>query len=338
MACVRLDASNLPALARGCAVLSAGGGGDTSVPAAMAALAVASHGPVEVVDLADLPADALVMPCGLVGAPTVADERMWSGDEGAVLRDAVEDLHGAEVRALMCFGIGGANGLLPVTWAALAGLPLVDADGMGRTFPQLHQQAMHLAGVPASPVVLTDGRGNTLVLRAADDRWAERLARGAAASLGGVCAGAVYCMTAAVAREAAIAGSVSRALALAAELEAAPLIEGKVVDIERRAGDGFARGSVTIEGLGVERTRQLRVELQDEFTVALEDGAVVAAVPDAITLLATDTGEVVATEAVRFGQRVSVIVVAAPAVWQGARGLALVGPQAFGYPVDGATA
>ena len=345
---MRLDASNLPALARGCALLGAGGGGDPDVSLTMALRAVGEYGPVRLVAVDDVPADGLIMPCGLIGAPTVAIERVWNGDEGRMLRDAVETLEGRHVDAVMPYEIGGANGLLPVTWAARLGLPLVDADGMGRAFPEMQQQAMHLAGVPASPVVLTDGRGNVVVLRALDNVWAERLTRNAASGLGGVCAGALYCMTGARARDAVIAGSVSRAIglgeamanasrggsvAVARALGATLLIEGKIIDVERYTDGGFVHGSATVEGLLADAGRQLRLELQNEFLVALEEGAVRAAVPDVISVLATHSGDPLVTELLRYGQRVSVITTPGPEVWRSAAGLAVVGPGAFGYRV-----
>jgi hypothetical protein len=347
---VRLDASNVRALARGCAVLGAGGGGDPGLGLAMALLAIAETGPVEVVEVAALAADRLVMPCGMVGAPAIADERMWNGSEGAVLCDAVERLHGAPVGALMCLGIGGANGLLPVTWAARAGLPLVDADGMGRTFSHLEKQTMSLAGLTVSPVVLTDGRGNIVRLQGVDDAWAEHLARGAAASLGGVCAGALACMSGEQAGSAVIQGSLSLAVrlgeamgtgALGASiagigeaLGGVVLIQGTVVDLERHADRRHARGSVTIRGNGPDAGRQLRLELQSEFLLVIEDGVVCAAVPDIICLLALDTGDPVASERLRYGQAVAVMAAPAPAVWHTAAGLELAGPRAFGYDVD----
>ncbi|MGH2532999.1 MAG: DUF917 family protein, partial [Thermomicrobiales bacterium] len=88
---MRLDTSNLQALARGCAVLGSGGGGDPDLGLLMALRAVEEHGPVSVVALADVPPQGLVMPCGLIGAPTVANERIWNGDEGGILRAAVQD-------------------------------------------------------------------------------------------------------------------------------------------------------------------------------------------------------------------------------------------------------
>jgi DUF917 family protein len=347
---LQLDESNLPALARGCGMLASGGGGEPHLGLTMARLAVREYGPVPVISLADLDAGGLVMPCGLIGAPSVAGERVWSGDEGAALRSCAEATRGGEVVALMCFEIGGVNGLLPITWAARLGLPLVDADGMGRAFADPHRQAMRLAGVPASPVYLSDGRGNTLVLHAADDISAGRLARGAAFSLGGVCAGAIYCMTGEQARTAAIGGSISLALALGAAagdagagpaiaaavdvLGAVVLVEGRVADVERQSEATPVRGSATITGTGPDAGRELRLETQDEFLLAFEDGAVCAAVPDIICVLAGDGGEPVQAERLYFGLAVAVLAAPAPGVWGTAAGLALAGPRAHGYAVD----
>ncbi|MEA2457607.1 MAG: uncharacterized protein QOC95_579 [Thermoleophilaceae bacterium] len=345
-----LDASNLPAVARGCAVLGAGGGGDTYLELSMALRAVEEHGPVPLVRLAELPDGGFVMPCGSIGSPEVASERLWTGDEGSVLRDALEAIRGERACGLMCLAVGGANGLLPITWAANLGLPLVDADGMGRAQSALQRQVMHLAGLPAGPVVLTDGRGNTLELRPADDAWAERLARGAAGTLGGICAGAMYSMTVAEARAAAIQGSISRAFRLGdafgavgdagepATLEeavgGAVLMLGKVVHVERRVDDRFVHGSATVSGTGEYEGRQLRLELQNEFLLAIEDGELRAAVPDVISVLASDTTDPVDTQHLAYGQRVTVLALPAPDPWRSEAGLWLAGPRTFGYDVD----
>jgi DUF917 family protein len=187
---------------------------------------------------------------------------------------------------------------------------------------------MHLAGVPASPVAVTDGRGNTLLVEAADDRAAEQFVRAALAGMGGIGAAALYSMTAAQARDAAISGSLSRAYTLgrAQPEELTVLIEGRVIDIERR-NDG---DSATVRG----DARRLRLELRGEYLLALEDGAVIAAVPDIICVLAAESGEPVAADALRHGAAVTVATLPAPAVWRTGRGLELVGPGAFGYDAD----
>jgi uncharacterized protein len=346
---MHLGLEHLDELGLGCALLGAGGGGDVGIALVMARDAIERHGPVDVVATDELAADDIVMPCGLIGAPTVVLERIWNGDEGRVLRDTVETQLNRSVAALMTFEIGGSNGVLAVCWAARLGLPLVDADGMGRALPELQQQTMHLAGIPASPLVLTDGRDNALIIRSADNLWAERLARSGTASLGGACAGALYCMTAAEARRGAIQGSISRALAIGAGMRSRTaerialitdamggreLIDGKLIEIERETSGGFVRGSLTVEGMDRDEGRHLRLEFQNEILIAFEEGVAVASVPDILTVLSRDVGLPIATELFAYGQRVSVIACPSAARWREPDGLALVGPRAFGYELD----
>jgi DUF917 family protein len=330
-----LEETDLPVVAQGCAVLGAGGGGDPDLALAMARRAIREHGPVRVLAVDTLDPDDVLMPCGLVGSPTVATERIPSGDEAGVLCGAVEDRRGAPVVALMPYEIGGANGLFPIAWAARLGLPLVDADTMGRAFPSLRQLAVGRGEVSVTPMILTDGRGNALVIDAADDAWAERLARDSATSLGGVCAIALACMSGREARAAAVGGSLSRALVCGAEPDCGgtPLIEGRVQEIARRLDGTLIGGSATVQGTGADRGRRLRLELQSEFLLALEDGEIRAAVPDIIAVIAQQSRVPLATERLRQGQRVRVVALEAPATWRTPEGLAAAGPPAFGLDI-----
>jgi DUF917 family protein len=347
----------LRALAKGCAVLGAGGGGDPYIGLLQALQATADFGPVPLADLDELPGDALIMPCGMIGAPTVHIEKIENGDEGGRLRGHLEQLAGRPVAALMSAEIGGSNGLAPIAWAARLGLPVVDADGMGRAFPEVPQVSMDLAGITPSPCVMTDERGNLAVFRTISGQWLERLARAAAVEFGGAAASTEYTMTVAQARSATVRGSVSLAIrigravtgagragtgvgplaALLAELAgigAFPLATGKVSDVERRTTKGFVRGSVVVEGLGDDKGRLIRLELQNENLVAIEDGRVLASVPDLISVLDTQTADAIATERVRYGQRVTVIALRCDPVWRTERGLSAAGPRAFGYDFD----
>jgi uncharacterized protein len=339
----------LRALARGCAVLGAGGGGDTYLTLLQALQATEDYGPVALVDVDELPDDALIMPCGGIGAPTVSIEKIENGDEGDRLRAHLEFLAGRSVAALMAGEIGGGNGMLPITWAARMGLPLVDADGMGRAFPEVPQVTMQLAGISPSPAVMTDERGNLVLFQAISGHWMERLERAAAVEFGGAASSTEFTLTAAQARTATVRNSVSLAIriggavldatgrpvdALIAEIGAFRLVGGKVADVERHTTSGFVRGSVVIEGLGDDAGRLIRLELQNENLVALERGHVLASVPDLISVLDSETADAVATEQIRYGQRVVVIAFGCDPVWRTEPGLALTGPRAFGYDFD----
>ena len=345
-----LDETTLPALARGCAILGAGGGGDTQTGLLAGLQAVGDFGPVPLVDLEDLPDDDLLMPCGGVGAPTVSIEKIESGDEGGRLREGVEAFWGRSVVALMAAEIGGSNGLIPVLWAARMGLPVVDADGMGRAFPEIPQVAMEVAGISPNPAVMTDERGNTIVFNGIDGDWMERMERASAVEFGGMAWSSEYQLTVAQAKDGAVVDhAVSLAIrigtvvleaehdpvaALAREIDAAILVAGKVVDVERRTTKGFVRGSATIEGLGDDVGRTLRLEIQNENLVALEGERALATVPDIISVLDTESAEAVSTERLRYGQRVTVIAFPCHRIWRTQRGLELAGPRHFGYDMD----
>ncbi|HEX2424758.1 MAG TPA: DUF917 domain-containing protein [Actinomycetota bacterium] len=345
----QLDESNLRALAVGCAILGAGGGGDTKVGLLWALNAVREHGPVPVVDLDELEDDQLVMPCGGIGAPTVGIEKIDRGDEVLRIRPYVEELWGKPVVALLAAEIGGTNGMAPAAWGAVAGLPVVDADGMGRAFPEVPQVTMAVAGVSHNPAVMTDERGNVVIFRGIDGHWMERMERALAVEFGGQASSSEYQMTVAQAKTATVRGSVSLAVrigqvlaeaehdpvaALAQAIDAAVVIAGKVVDVERRTTAGFVRGQVTVEGLGDDAGRTVRLEIQNENLVAIEGDVVHAMVPDIITVIDTEAGSAIQTERVRYGQRVSVIAFPCDPIWRTEAGLALAGPRAFGYDLE----
>lgn len=344
-----LDVDVLPAHARGCAILGAGGGGSPQVGLLAALQALEEFGPVPLVDLDDLPDDGLIMPCGMVGAPTVSLEKPGNGWEGVWLRDRIEALTGQKVAALMCTEIGGANGCEPIGWAARMGLPIVDADGMGRAFPEMPQVSMHIAGIRPDPCVITDERGNVSVLYPTSGQWLERLCRSTAVAFGGRGVTSEYLMTAAQARTATVRGSVSRAIMigqliaesdddsvgrLLAAVDGFRLIEGKVVDVDRRTTGGFVRGSIIIEGLRGDSGRLVRIEIQNENLVALEDGKVLASVPDIITVLDTQSAEAITTEMLRYGQRVTAVAFPCDPIWRTDKGIESTGPRAFGYEFD----
>ena len=344
-----LDPDSLRALARGCAVLGAGGGGDPYLGLLQALQATEDYGPVPLVDIDELPDDSLVMPCGGIGAPTVSIEKIENGDEGGRLREHLEFVTGGQVTALMAAEIGGSNGLLPVAWAARMGLPLVDADGMGRAFPEVPQVTMYLAGIPPSPAVMTDERGNLVVFQAISGHWMERLERAAAVEFGGAASSTEFSLSAAQARTATVRNSVSLAIrigeavahaegspvaALIAEVGAFRLLSGKVSDVERHTTSGFVRGSVVVEGLGDDAGRLLRLELQNENLVALERGRVLASVPDLISVLDSETADAIVTERIAYGQRVTVIAFPCDPVWRTGPGIDVAGPRAFGYEFD----
>ena len=336
-------------LSLGAAVFGSGGGGDPLLGFHMASQAIARSGPVPLLDLDELADEQLILPICMMGATTVMVEKFGSGSEALRLQEAVETATGAEAAAICCLELGGLNGVVPFAWAARADLPVVDADLMGRAFPELQMTTAALAGVSVSPAAMTDERGNVVTLSTTTAKWAEDLARSVCTAMGAEATICLYPMTVGTAKTATVRNSITRAIsagrvmleasddpvgALCEHLDGYALIEGKVVDVDRRTTEGFARGSATIEGVGTCAGRMARLEFQNENTVLIEDGRVLASVPDIITAVDLHTARPVVTELLRYGQLVTVVGLPIDEVWRTPGALAVAGPRAFDYEFD----
>ena len=71
----------------------------------------------------------------MMGAPTVMVEKLPRGDEAVLALQALEAIFGRRADATMPIECGGINSTLPLVVGATLGIPVVDADGMGRAFP-----------------------------------------------------------------------------------------------------------------------------------------------------------------------------------------------------------
>jgi DUF917 family protein len=343
-----IDGPDIADLAFGCALLGTGGGGSVGGASLEVAQAIRQHGPVQVVDLDELDPDDLVMPLSGVGAPVVSFEMLTNGSEAGNVRAAVEKEFGRPVAAVMASEIGGANGVGTLMWASRLGVPIVDADAMGRAFPEVQMVSFYVAGADVTPVIMADFQGNVTTLKPINGDWSEPLARAFAVACGGHALMSDYVMTAGEMEGKVVRGSISRAVAIGraarrsldpveairSELGARHLVSGKLADIERRVGDGFMRGSFLVHGTGDDRGRTIRIEIQNENLVALEGPRVLATVPDLITVVDTQTGAAIATEELMHGMRISVMAWPCDPLWRTERGIATVGPRAFGYDVD----
>ena len=107
------------------------------------------------------------------------------------------------------------------------------------------------------------------------------------------------------------------------------LFSGKVTGVERRTTEGFLRGRASVEADG-----PIEIDFQNEWSVVWKNLEPIASTPELICLLDSDSGEAIGTEMVRYGQRVTAIVLPAPEIFLTERGLVHVGPRAFGYDID----
>ncbi|MBC7593193.1 MAG: DUF917 domain-containing protein [Kineosporiaceae bacterium] len=350
----QLKAADLPDLARGATLLGTGGGGDPYI-GMMLVKQVLGTGSITILDPDEIADDLFVIPTAQMGAPTVMIEKIPAGTEPTLALRTLEEHLGRTADATMPIECGGINSMIPLLVAAETGLPVVDADGMGRAFPELSMETFAVYGVHGSPLALAGERGERVIIDTGDDdKQMEWLARGITIRLGGVGHIAEYAMSGAdvkrtaVPRTISMALSLGRAIRLAREQHRSPfsaiadtlsstlysnvveLFEGKVTDVERRTTDGFAKGRAAISALDPTSNQTLEILFQNENLIARRDGEVVAIVPDLICVVDHESAEPITTEGLRYGQRVRVLGISTPDMMRTPAALAAFGPTAFG--------
>jgi uncharacterized protein len=349
-----IDEAALERIAIGAGILGTGGGGNPYLGKLHALQLLRAGQRIQVANLDEVPDDALVTSVGGMGAPVIGIERLKRGDEALNAMRALERHIGRPFTHVIPGEIGGANAINPMIVAAQSGLPIVDGDGMGRAFPELQMDTFSVDGIPAAPGAICDIRGHVAIFDGFSDPVVlERYARAVTIEMGGSAGYAFPVMSGAEVKRSAIPDTISLAVrvgdavlsarerhddpvdAVLALTGGKRLFNGKIVDVERRLAGGFARGVLSLAGIGLDENRTLKIDLQNEYLIARTgDGEVLAVVPDLVCLVDADSADPVTTEVVRYGLRVVVLGIPAPEQLKTPAALDVVGPGAFGYDVE----
>jgi len=343
----------------GFAVLGSGGGGSTA--AALERLEQTARGGYEfrLAELDDLGPDARLACIGGIGALAVneneAYDRLPKSEKhaGLLAVEALNAYQGADLDALLTGEIGVEA--LSDAWcpAAELGLPLVDADPIGRAVPEIQHSLYNVHGVSITPQAVATEVGDTLIVtNVVCDERSEALLRAMAVASGDVVYALDHPGTVAELRRALIPGAISmtqeigRALrdalaagedpAAAAAVAAGGFVRfrGTISAADTESRDGFTVGETHLTGVGADAGARYRIWLKNENLMSWRDGAVDVTTPDVITLMG-EGGEVLLNpcdDAV--GAAVAVIAVPAWPQLRSDEMVALLGPRSFGFDAD----
>lgn len=351
------NVTDIKDMARGAVLLGTGGGGDPYVGQLFLQAQIKAGRYPRVIASETIADDAFVLSIAGIGAPTVIVEHLVSDKTLLRLLARAEAFYGRRVDALISAEMGGANSMFPLALSAISGIPVLDADGIGRAVPHIEMTTFSINGCKATPCIVMDDSGNVAVIEAVDDRAAEDLCRSITAAMGALTFGALYPMSGAQAKAFAVQGTLMQTLEIGRAIRTAReggrdifadlldvlgsrdgrtariLFDGKIVDVVHDTRDGWHFGHARIAGIG-ESTDECIVEFQNEFTVARVNGQTVTIVPDLITMLDRETGEPLTAEMLAYGQRVKVLGYAADAMLRSAQSLEVLGPRMFGLDED----
>ncbi|MCG8483366.1 MAG: DUF917 domain-containing protein [Clostridia bacterium] len=348
----KLDAQAIKDMALGASLLGTGGGGDPYVGKLMALQAIKNHGPVTMIDVDEVPDDAFVVPTAMMGAPTVLIEKIANGSEFKRGFEAMEKYFGKKIYATMPIEAGGVNSMLPLAVAAQMQVPIIDADGMGRAFPELQMVTYHLHGITSGPMVVTDEKGNVAVLDTISNQWSENIARAMTVAQGGSVMICIYPMTGKDIKACGIrdimtySEEIGKAIRQSNQYDIPPvkqlldkingyeLFRGKITDVLRETRGGFNFGTVKLDGLEAYKGENCEVGFQNENLVVNKNDQVLATTPDLICLVDIENITPITTDALEYGRRVLVIGIKCDPKWRTQKGIETVGPRYFGYDMD----
>jgi len=306
----------------------------------------------------ELPGDALVAcPYGVGGL--VAGDEDFYGDRppapehpGALAVRALAAHAGREVGGILTGELGGTSVADAFVPAAVLGLPVVDADPVGRAVPELQDSMFFVHGVKLTPQVVVNEIGDTVVITSvADGLRAEALVRALAVASRNLVWVVDHAGTWDAIRPVVFCGAISGAERMGAAVRKARaagddvasviaatggghvLFRGVIAANEWSDHGGFTHGEMRLEGRDVDRGEVFRIWYRNENLGASRDDTPRVTAPDLIVVIGSD-GMPVTNPFGRVGDAAGVVGLPAPAGWRTPRGIEVFGPRALGFGVD----
>ena len=344
-------------MARGAVLLGTGGGGDPYIGELFVTAQIKKGNYPQVVSCDEVAPDAFVLSIAGIGAPSVIVEHLVSERSLRRLLARSETFYGRKIDALISAEIGGANSMFPLALSAISGIPVLDADGVGRAVPQLEMTTFSINGARATPGIVIDDSGNVVTVEAVSDRMAEELCRVISMAMGSMAFMAIYPMSGRQAREVAVQRTLTQTLEIGRCIRKAResstdvfadllaclnawdgrmakiLFDGKIADVVHETRESWHWGLATLQGLA-NAAEECTVEIRNEYTIARINGHAVTMVPDLISVLDRESGEPLTAEMLAYGQRVKVLGYSADRMLRQPESLKVLGPRCFGLDED----
>ncbi|MDK2799956.1 MAG: uncharacterized protein PWQ70_1575 [Clostridiales bacterium] len=345
----------------GCTILGTGGGGKLEKGLALIDKAFNEGKKITLLDLHELPDDALVACpyyCGSISPTTPEQEEKYKGlpkiDEEPALRafKVLEEYTGKKFYGAITTELGGSNSAVAFYVAAMLGIYIVDGDPAGRSVPELQHSTFYINEISITPMAVVNEFGDAVIVKnVVNDFRAEAVVRAIAVVSKNQVGVTDHLATGSELRNGVIPGAVTYALKIgrayreakeknldvAEEIASAGkgyvVFKGLVDDLKWEDRDGFTIGETIIKGERKFAGSSYKIWFKNENIISWKDGVVDITVPDLICLIADETMEPVTNPDFKPGLRVSVIGLPAPKEWRTERGLEIFGPKSFGFDV-----
>jgi len=331
-----LNYQNLLDLVDGAAIFSAGGGGDPEVGYDIADRLISQGYEVRLVASSEVPDEVKVVNFACVGATTTIE---YDSDAAVKTLKTLEEFAGFSAYATIPVELGGFNTLAAVDVGARCDIPVTDADGAGRSVPEVHLKVYTIDGIPLAPMVVADVHAKNIVIvkETMDFKSAERIARTLAAEWNHSAYTARRILTGVQVKTSPIQLSLSKSIqigklprttvepikAILKETNGFKLFEGVVENAERKTEAGFTFVEIKLCGTHEYAGSTFELKAKNEVLVAYRDGKLAAIAPDIITPVHSETCKCITAEKIEKTDKLAVLGLPAPQKWRTTKGLEL---------------
>jgi DUF917 family protein len=221
----------------------------------------------------------------------------------------MEKLLGQRINAVVAFEVGGLNSPIVLALASRMGIPVVDADALGRAAPETHLTSWHGLGVEITPMPLADSEGNVVIItRATDPTYVDKVGRWVVTQGGHLGADVQHAMSGAKLKETSVPGTFTDSLklghsvlkarelgedpiaAVASTVGAYHLLNARIEAMHEKEWMGFYFTNVELRGTGPDAGHLGRLYIKNEAMACFVDDELKVIFPDPIYMLEPGTG------------------------------------------------
>jgi uncharacterized protein len=233
----------------GATLLGSGGGGPVWMGQKL--IEQLSDSTITLIDPAEVDDEGMMGVVSFFGVPQILQQQT-SLNYGAITNTAFQALAQAKstvFQYVLPLETGGGNSFIPMTAAALNGIPIVDGDGAGRAIPS--PAVCTLAVLPISPVVMARSSDEIITLIASNIQMAVSALLGTITSITDFTLGtglAMWAVSGAQMKPVVVSGTISRALSVGRAIR---LAQGDPVEAAVNATGGKLLFVGTVKSINI---------------------------------------------------------------------------------------
>jgi DUF917 family protein len=323
-------------LVDGAAIFSAGGGGDPDDGHRLVDNLASDGFTVKLANPSEVPDNGKVVNFACIGATTAVE---YESDAAVTAFKSLEEYAGFSAYAVIPVELGGFNTVAAIDVAARCGIPVLDADGAGRSVPEVHLKVYTIDDIPLTPMVVANANAKNIVVvkETIDSKAAERIARTLAAEWDNSAYTARRILTGSQVKTSPIQLSLSKSMrigkllkktveptkAILKEIGGFKLFEGFATRVKQETKAGFTFVDVKLHGSRECVESEFEFKAKNEVLVAYKNEKLAAIAPDIITPVHPETGKCITAEKIEKDNRIAVLGLPAPQKWRTSRGLGL---------------